>query len=100
MAGRTGESRRLYVSIYLKTKELYLKWSGSYGDQGYLEVQRRPRKVENVFTQGTWLSHLVGRKGWQFLRNRSDPPATWIGASNPHRMCIYDLGELQAKSGT
>jgi hypothetical protein len=63
MAGRTGESRRPYVAICLKTKQLQSNWADSYGDQGYLGAQRRLRKEENVFTQGTSLSHSreVGR---------------------------------------
>ena len=34
-----------------------MNWRQFIGDRGYLEGQRKSRKEENVFTQGTWVSH-------------------------------------------
>jgi hypothetical protein len=41
--------------------ELTMNCSGSCRDQGCLGVLREQQKEENVFTQGTWVSHWGGQ---------------------------------------
>jgi hypothetical protein len=43
-----------------ENKSIVTEWSGGRWDRGYLWKRRERRKVENVFTQGTWVSHSGG----------------------------------------
>jgi hypothetical protein len=43
-------------------KTMELSWNGAGGswEEGYLWKLREQQKEENVFTQGTWVSHWRG----------------------------------------